>query len=305
MRFPQVDYTGEYEAQRWMDFVFCAVGRIAGLWKAWHSMGASMPALQLLLCGEHQPLPPPDDFAFFLAEAEEASRFGWGVANQFENFFAILGCGAGGIEVPVQIGLLEWLKLGEHYAQSGIFAESRPCFLAQEAMVTGVAKFLHGVNPLLGRWLVVLDRAIDQEECAIGFEDAGGFPHERRRIAKVVRGYTARHEVERVVRIWKRFGGVLARLDLQSPLAGSGRRAFEHRGGNIGQRTLPTDARQAKSRVSRSRGDIQRASGFQPRQPPQRFLNIGHIRQNVPLAVPVALAVKLLLGRTLDWVHII
>src|ERR1017187_5215810 len=144
--------------------------------------------------------------------------------------------------------------------------------------MTRVAKFLDGVDPFLRDRLDVLDGTVDQEECAIRFEDACGFAHERGWIAKVMGGHAGRYQIEFVLGVWKGFGGVLPCFDMETAFARGGGGPFQHRGGNIGKGDLPAGTCQAKPRMPRAGGDIEGSSRLQPYQPPQRILDVGYVR---------------------------
>src|SRR5204863_3125581 len=108
-----------------------------------------------------------------------------------EDFCPVLRRCGGGVEIPVEIGLLERGQRGLQYSQSAGFAESAPAAWREEPMVARVPIFFHGVQPLFRFGLVVLHAAVDEQEVTSPREHPGGFADEGLRPAEVMGRHAA------------------------------------------------------------------------------------------------------------------
>src|SRR5437762_6143115 len=106
-----------------------------------NSRGPQPRPRSLFLCHQRQSLPPPDNFPVLFAEAEQVARGLRRAGNEFEDFCAVLRRCGGGVEIPVEIGLLERGQRGLQYSQSAGFAESAPTAWREEPMVARVPIF--------------------------------------------------------------------------------------------------------------------------------------------------------------------
>ena len=127
-----------------------------------NSRGPQPRPRSLFLCHQRQSLPPPDNFPVLFAEAEQVARGLRRAGNEFEDFCAVLRRCGGGVEIPVEIGLLERGQLSVVHGQAALSAEVGPLAGSEEPMVAGIAELFDLMHPFFGFGLIVLDGAVDQ-----------------------------------------------------------------------------------------------------------------------------------------------
>src|ERR1035438_156587 len=135
----------------------------------------------LLRRQERQPRPPPYNFAPFISEPERHPHLLGCAAHGHHNLLAVPGRRRGGLEIPLQVRLLEWFQVRTHDREA-CFANQRFPGLAREiAAMTWVAQLLDVMQPFLCLRVVVRHAAVDQEKVSSRLEHARDLAEEARR----------------------------------------------------------------------------------------------------------------------------
>src|SRR5580692_2120185 len=67
--------------------------------------------VDLLRCNQRESLPPPDDLAVFLRDAEKRPGGIRRARDHFKDLDSVFVRGRGGFKIPVQIRLFEWNQI--------------------------------------------------------------------------------------------------------------------------------------------------------------------------------------------------
>src|SRR5206468_3012629 len=98
---------------------------------------------------------------------------------------------------------------------------------------------------------------------------------------------------ERGIGVRHGLSGVLSGLDAQAAFGRRGAGAFEHGRGNVGERDLPTLAREVAAGMAGASSDIESAFAVSCRDAGDDLRDIAGVGEDVRLAVACALAVEL------------
>src|SRR5207247_7236608 len=116
-----------------------------------------------------------------------------------------------GVEIPVEVRLLERRQRCLQNFQAARFAEPAPVARGEKALMARIAKFLDLMKPFFGFGLVVLNAAVKEQKVTSGRQHPRRLANETLWRTEMMRGHSTGHKVKTAVLVRESLGRMLAR----------------------------------------------------------------------------------------------